>query len=144
MKYDVRLKHKLSLMIIDKRKELLEYNFKEMYLDVFYHGEVFKQPVTIHNATQYMKDLGIELKVQIKENLTQTRIDLLDQVLGERLSSQEFKDLTEKLNFRRDGRMLKNPIDEIKQLGYEVINKKSNSIRYKIITKTTIDFCQVS
>ena len=66
MKYDVRLKHKLTVMINEKRAESLEYNFKEMYLDVFYHGEVFKQPVTINNATQYMKDLGIELKEQIK------------------------------------------------------------------------------
>lgn len=135
LKYDVRLKHKLSLMIIDKRKELLEYNFKEMYLDVFYHGEVFKQPVKIHNATQYMKDLGIEIKEQIKEDLTQYRIDLLEQHLDMKLSSKEFKDLTEKLNFRRDGRMLKNPIDEIKELGYEVVSKKSNSIRYKVIVK---------
>lgn len=135
LKYDVKLKHKLSLMIIDKRKELLEYNFKEMYLDVFYRGEVFKQPVTIHNATQYMKDLGIEIKEQIKEDLTQTRIDLLEQHLDMKLSNEQFKNLTEKLNFKRNGKLIKNPADEIKQLGYEVVSKKSNSIRYKVIIK---------
>ena len=135
MKYDVRLKHKLSLMIIDKRKELLEYNFKEMYLDVFYHGEVFKQPVKIHNATQYMKDLGIEMKVQAKDDLKKARIELLEQHLDMKLSSKEFKALTENLNFKRNGKLIKNPSDEIKALGYTVNNTRVDNKRYKVITK---------
>lgn len=134
-KYDFKLKKELSLRINEKRLESLEYNFKEMYLDVFYRGEVFKQPVAIHNATQYMKDLGIELKEQIKEDLMQYRIDLLEQHLDVKLNNEQFKTLTEKLNFKRNGKLIKNPAVEIKQLGYEVINKKSNSIRYKVIVK---------
>ena len=52
-----------------------------------------------------------------------------------KLSSKEFKQLAEKLNFKRDGHMVKNPIDEIKQLGYEVNNTRVDNKRYKIITK---------
>ena len=122
-------------MINEKRAESLEYNFKEMYLDVFYRGEVFKQPVKIHNATQYMKDLGIEMKEQIKEDLMQYRIDLLEQHLDMKLSSKEFKALAEKLNFKRDGHIVKNPIDEIQELGYTIIKKRINGYDYKIITK---------
>ena len=135
LKYDVRLKHKLSLMIIDKRKESLEYNFKEMYLDVFYRGEVFKQPVKIYNATQYMKDLGIEMKEQIKDDLKQTRIDLLDQHLDMKLSSKEFKALAEQLNFKRNRKLVKNPLNEIQDLGYKIIKKTIKGYDYKIITK---------
>lgn len=135
MKYDVRLKHKLTVMINEKRTELLEYNFKEMYLDVFYRGEVFKQPITIHNATQYMKDLGIELKVQAKDDLKKARIELLEQHLDMKLSSKEFKALTENLNFKRNGKLIKNPSDEIKALGYTVNNTRVDNKRYKVITK---------
>lgn len=95
-----------------------------------------------------LKRLRLEQKEKLKQQkldaLKQQRINLLDQHLDMKLSSKEFKVLAEKLNFRRDGRMLKNPAVEIKQLGYEVVSKKSNSIRYKIITKTTLDKSQVS
>ena len=82
-----------------------------------------------------LKQLRLEQKQQKLDALKQQRVELIDQVLGVELNSEQFKNLTEKLNFRRDGRMLKNPIDEIKQLGYEVINKRTKNKRYKIITK---------
>ena len=94
-----------------------------------------------------LKQIRLEQKEKLKQQhldeLNQQRKELLDQHLNVKLSNEEFKALTEKLNFRRDGRMLKNPIDEIKQLGYEVINKRTKNKRYKIITKTTLDKSQV-
>ena len=93
---------------------------------------------------QRLKQLRLEKKQQKLDALKQQRVELIDQVLGVELNSEQFKNLTEKLNFRRDGRMLKNPIDEIKQLGYEVINKRTKNKRYKIITKTTLDKSKVS
>ena len=82
-----------------------------------------------------MKDLGIEIKEQIKENLTQYRIDLLEQHLDMKLSSKEFKALAEKLNFKRNRKLVKNPIDEIQDLGYTIIKKTIKGYDYKIITK---------
>ncbi len=133
--YDVKLKVKLSSQVRQKKLDLLEYNFKQMYLDTFYYKEVFRQPITIHNATQYLKDLGVEMKVQAMDEIKQARIELLDQVLGMKLNSKEFKALAEKLNFKRNRQVIKNPIDEIQDLGYTIIKKRINGYDYKIITK---------
>ena len=84
---------------------------------------------------QLRKEQKEKLKQQQLAELNKQRKELLDQYLDMKLNNEQFKTLTGKLNFRRDGRLVKNPLDEIKELGYEVINKKSNSIRYKIITK---------
>ena len=96
---------------------------------------------------QRLKQIRLEQKEKLKQQklneLNQQRKELLDQHLDMKLNNEQFKNLTEKLNFKRNRQLIKNPIDEIKQLGYEVINKKSNSIRYKIITKTTLDKSQV-
>lgn len=97
---------------------------------------------------QRLKQLRLEkkqqkekLKQQKLDALKQQRVELIDQQLNVRLSSKEFKALAEKLNFRRDGRMLKNPLNEIQDLGYTIIKKTIKGYDYKIITKTTIDFC---
>ena len=86
-----------------------------------------------------LKQLRFERKEKLKQQkldaLKQQRVELIDQQLNVRLSSQEFKALAEKLNFRRDGRMLKNPFDEIQELGYTIIKKRINGYDYKIITK---------
>ena len=84
---------------------------------------------------QLRKEQKEKLKQQQLAELNKQRKELLDKYLDMKLNNEQFKTLTGKLNFRRDGRLVKNPLDEIKELGYEVINKKSNSIRYKIITK---------
>ena len=92
---------------------------------------------------QRLKQLRLEQKEKLKQQklneLNQQRINLLDQQLNVRLSSKEFKALAEKLNFRRDGRMLKNPLNEIQDLGYKILKKTIKGYDYKIITKTTLD-----
>ena len=97
---------------------------------------------------QRLKQLRLEQKEKLKQQkldaLNQQRIELIDQQLNVRLNSKEFKQLTEKLNFRRDGRLVKNPFDEIRELGYTVKNTRVDNKRYKIITKTTLDKSQVS
>ena len=74
-----------------------------------------------------LKQLRLEQKEKLKQQkldeLNQQRKELLDRHLDMKLSSKEFKALAEKLNFKRDGHIVKNPIDEIQELGYEV-NKK--------------------
>ena len=86
---------------------------------------------------QRLKQIRLEQKQQKLDELNQQRINLLDQVLDMKLSNQEFKQLTEKLNFRRDGRLVKNPFDEIRELGYEVNKKRIGQAKKTvfIITK---------
>ena len=93
---------------------------------------------------QRLKQLRLEQKQQKLDALNQQRKELLDQHLDVKLSNEQFKTLTEKLNFRRDGKLVKNPFDEIRELGYEVNKKRIGNKRYKIITKTTLDKSQVS
>ena len=45
------------------------------------------------------------------------------------------KEVTMNLDMYLRGHVVKNPIDEIKQLGYEVNNTRVDNKRYKIITK---------
>ena len=88
---------------------------------------------------QRLKQIRLEQKEKLKQQkldaLKQQRVELIDQQLNVRLSSKEFKQLAEKLNFRRDGRMLKNPLNEIQDLGYKIIKKTIKGYDYKIITK---------
>ena len=67
--------------------------------------------------------------------MNQQRKELLDQHLNVRLNSKEFKALAEKLNFKRNRKLVKNPIDEIQDLGYTIIKKTIKGYDYKIITK---------
>lgn len=86
-----------------------------------------------------LKRLRLERKEKSKkqklEALKQQRINLLEQHLNVKLSSQEFKTLAEKLNFKRNRHLIKNPSDEIKSLGYTITNTRIDNKRYKIITK---------
>lgn len=88
---------------------------------------------------QRLKQLRLERKEKLKQQkldeLKQARIELLEQHLDVKLNNEQFKNLTEKLNFKRNRQLIKNPIDEIKQLGYDVENKRTKTTRYKIITK---------
>ncbi len=97
---------------------------------------------------QRLKQIRLEQKEKLKQQkldeLNQQRVELIDQQLNLRLSSQEFKQLAEKLNFKRNRKLVKNPIDEIQELGYTIIKKRINGYDYKIITKTTLDKSQVS
>ena len=97
---------------------------------------------------QRLKQIRLEQKEKLKQRhldeLNQQRKELLDQHLNVKLNNEQFKNLTEKLNFKRNRQLIKNPIDEIKQLGYDVENKRTKTTRYKIITKTTLDKSQVS
>lgn len=86
-----------------------------------------------------LKQLRLERKEKLKQQqltaLNQQRTELLDQHLDMKLNNEQFKNLTEKLNFKRNRQLIKNPIDEIKQLGYDVENKRTKTTRYKVITK---------
>ena len=82
-----------------------------------------------------LKQLRLEQKQQKLDALNQQRKELIDQQLNVRLSSKEFKALAEKLNFKRNRKLVKNPIDEIQELGYTIIKKRINGYDYKIITK---------
>lgn len=97
---------------------------------------------------QRLKQIRLEQKEKLKQQkldeLNQQRKELLEQHLNVKLNNEQFKNLTEKLNFKRNRQLIKNPIDEIKQLGYDVENKRTKTTRYKIITKTTLDKSQVS
>ena len=89
-----------------------------------------------------LKRLRLERKEKSKkqklEALKQQRINLLEQHLNVKLSSQEFKTLAEQLNYRNSsGRIIKNPTDEIQKLGYIVDKKCVRGVRYKYITKIT-------
>ena len=63
----------------------------------------------------------------------QQRIELLNQMLDVELDSDSFKRLAEKLNFRKNRKLIKNPIKEIENLGYVISNKRIENKRYKII-----------
>lgn len=67
----------------------------------------------------------------------QNRIELLESVIGKRLTTAEFKELTQELNFTnpKNGRLIANPKNEIAELGYKVNDKKSNGSRFKVITR---------
>ena len=77
-------------------------------------------------------DLEFYLRFYMKN---QQRKELLNQVLGVELNSEQFKALAEKLDFRYKGRLIKYPIDAISMLGYDVEDKRIKNKRYKIITK---------
>ena len=77
-------------------------------------------------------DLEFYLRFYMKN---QQRKELLNQVLGVELNSEQFKALAEKLDFRYKGRLIKYPIDSIAMLGYDVEDKRIKNKRYKIITK---------
>ena len=68
---------------------------------------------------------------------TNRRIDLLDSVIDQKLTTAEFKELAKELNFTnpKNGRLIANPKDEIAELGFKVNDKKSNGTRFKVITK---------
>lgn len=97
---------------------------------------------------QRLKQLRLEQKEKLKQQkldaLKQQRVELIDQQLNVRLSSKEFKQLAEKLNFKRNRKLVKNPIDEIQELGYTIIKKRINGYDYKVIVKHTLDKSKVS
>lgn len=88
---------------------------------------------------QRLKQIRLEQKEKLKQQkldeLNQQRKELLEQHLDVKLSNDQFKTLTEKLNFRRNRKLVKNPIDEIKELGYNVESKRTKTTRYKVINK---------
>ena len=67
-------------------------------------------------------------------NQTQQRIELLNATLDIKLDSDKFKALADKLNFRKNRKLIKNPIKEIESLGYTITNKRIENKRYKIIS----------
>ena len=87
---------------------------------------------------QRLKQLRLEQKEKLKQQkldeLNQQRKELLDQHLDMKLSSKEFKCLAEKLNFKRNRKLVKNPLNEIQDLGYTIIKKTIKGYDYKIIT----------
>ena len=63
------------------------------------------------------------------------RIDLIEDVLDQKLTTAKFKELAEQLDFRNAKSMqIKKPWDEIEALGYKV-QRPSNSKRYTLIFK---------
>ena len=81
--------------------------------------------MNIRDITKDVKD-DIEL---------QRKIDLIESVLGQKLSTKEFKALATELNFRTKTRKQNmKPYDEIRALGYEV-QEPTNSKRYTVISK---------
>lgn len=80
------------------------------------------------------------MKEERLNQLQQQRIELLESVLDKRLTSTEFKDVAEQLNFRnpKDNRIrktVKTLKSHLQELGFDIQEPKSKGITYKRIIK---------
>ena len=100
------------------------------YHDIWSHCVFDGEDIIIKKYNTLTKAKAID---EIKSN----RIKLLESVIDKRLTTAEFKELAQELNFTnpKNGRLIANPKDEITELGYKVNDKKSNGSRFKVITK---------
>ena len=144
--YDVIIFNKsmgTGVNILDKNNEFdtfITYATKHEYLDyddsyqarmrIRHDIEVEYQLTKAHDVKKADKDDMKNHKQDVK------RIDLLESVLNKKLTSTEFKELAQKLNFRNKKReLVKNPKKEIEELGYMITNKRTKTERYIVVTK---------
>ena len=132
-----------GINIIDERVDT--------YLSYTYIDDFIDETSIIQSRGRIRHDIKYHCEWKPKKNITrfdkkdisninqnQQRIEILDSVLNTKLTSKEFKNITEQLNYRNSsGRIIKNPTDEIQKLGYIVDKKCVRGVRYKYITKIT-------
>lgn len=141
LKYDVRLVVELMIKMNQLEEQQQNYSFTDLYLKHYFYDKVFKHvddEITIESASIYLKQLGIEENEQerlnqIKEE-TNRQKQLLNQVIGKQLSTEEFRQLAIDLNFKRKRKLVMKPYKEIESLGYKV-QKPTNNKRYTTIGK---------
>ncbi|MDB8566250.1 hypothetical protein GMB50_11745 [Turicibacter sanguinis] len=84
-------------------------------------------------------DITMEDKSDLDDfNRNDERKQILDQYLNVKLTANEFKDIVKELNFTdKLNRLLTgaSAVKEIEKLGYDILDKKSNGKRYKVINK---------
>lgn len=126
-----RIHFELDLQI--KRQYQETNNFHESMMSELFYKTVFReQEVNIIDTKDYLKQVKIENKVNSEQ---QRRIDLIEDVLEQKLTTAQFKELAEQLNFRdKHRKLIKKPWSEIEALGYTV-QQPTNSKRYTLISK---------
>ena len=132
---------------VDKdNKDLINNIFTKVYVDTLIHDYIFNNNplVELKNANTGISEMEWQEKIQAKEErlnqLQQQRIELLESVLDKRLTSTEFKDVAEQLNFRnpKDNRIrktVKTLKSHLQELGFDIQEPKSKGITYKRIIK---------
>ena len=127
-------------------KDFINNIFNKVYVDTLIHDYIFNNNplVELKNANTGISELEWQEKIQAKEErlnqLQQKRIELLESVLDKQLTSTEFKDVAEQLNFRnpKDNRVrktVKTLKPHLQELGFDIQEPKSKGITYKRIIK---------
>ena len=143
--YDVIIFNKsmgTGVNILDKNNEFdtfITYATKHEYLD---YDDIYQARMRIrHNIEcEYRYTKAHDIKREDKKDMklqhdTEKRMALIKSVLGQKLSTKEFKALATELNFKTQTRKTNmKPYDEIRALGYTV-QEPTNSKRYTLISK---------
>ena len=146
VEYDVVIFNKsmgTGVNIIDKNHEFntfITYATKHEYLE---DDDIYQARMRIRHdiEVEYHFTKAHDIKKEDKDMIRQheeyiNRIDLIEDILNQKLTTEQFKELAIKLNFRTQTRKLNNkPISEIETLGYKVENKRTKSERYVIISE---------
>lgn len=143
--YDVIIFNKsmgTGVNILDKNNEFdtfITYATKHEYLD---YDDIYQARMRIRHdiEVEYQFTKAHDIKREDKKDMklqhdTEKRMALIKSVLGQKLSTKEFKALATELNFKTQTRKTNmKPYDEIRTLGYTV-QEPTNSKRYTLISK---------
>ena len=143
--YDVIIFNKsmgTGVNILDKNNEFdtfITYATKHEYLD---YDDIYQARMRIRHdiEVEYQFTKAHDIKREDKKDMklqhdTEKRMALIKSVLGQKLSTKEFKALATELNFKTQTRKTNmKPYDEIRTLGY-IVQEPTNSKRYTLISK---------